>query len=148
MIEKGTIYERNDVNIILNAIRLLTRFLPFVFEKSANVDHNEIEEEVFWKIDETNGLAYGEKLCRVLKDLVFLPGFSVPIRKEPLKEHQKYQIWEVGIGYKETTILPASNLDSNRIEILRLFLTFLSSQLYLKPSKLHGVNVFHSNRSS
>lgn len=133
--EKGSVAQVSEKNLILNCIRILTRFLPFVFEKSTGPEDHRFEHELFWEAEKDTGLIYGEKLCEIIKSMTFLPGFSVPLYGRSNKLSDDYPIWKSGIGDNETKRDSSPDLYSNRIELLRLILVLLSPQLYDDASK-------------
>jgi hypothetical protein len=133
---KGSATEVSEKNLILNCIRILTRFLPFVFEKSTGPEDRQLEHGIFWEAEKDTGLIYGEKLCDIIKSIAFLPGFSVPLSNRSNKLSEDYPIWKPGIGNKEMRGESSPDLYSNRIELLRLILVLLSPQLYDDAGKL------------
>lgn len=145
----------------LNCIRILTRIIPFIYE-AENLE--QWEEKFFWGArrkrslqkstsagevlfdesapigdHETDGSEYhevkplAEELIDTLVDLLFFPDFTLP--KSPGKKNQvTLTIWQSGVG---STRSPASNqeIDSKKMEILRLLLTIASKSMYKPASK-------------
>ncbi|KAL9123948.1 MAG: hypothetical protein Q9217_006676 [Psora testacea] len=145
----------------LNCIRVLTRILPFIYEDEKL---ERWQDEVFWrkrrgsrhgKTEVLFGASHGEQdeepkeeeyaplgeeLVNTLVDLLFYVGFTVP-PAERSKNRVTYAIWQKGVGC--TTAMGASSeMESNRIEVLRLLLTLSSKALYMPAHVLpvKGVN--------
>ena len=138
----------------LNCIRVLTRVLPFVYEDE-KLDG--WEDKLFWKkrrrwrdwdkaevlFDETpkeqneepKGDRYeelkplAEELIDTLVDLLFFVGFTVP-PTDRSKKKVSYAIWQKGVGCT-ITMSATKEMESNRIEVLRLLLTLSSKSLYM-----------------
>ncbi|KAK0626617.1 high-temperature-induced dauer-formation protein [Immersiella caudata] len=144
----------------LNCIRVLTRVLPFVYEKESLQDW---EERFFWgsrrrktrkssiasevlfdgaqdapprtpveEYEEVRPLA--EELIDTLVDLLFFSDLTVP--KQP-QGHPKvsYAIWQSGVGCN-ASIPTTKEHEGNRCEILRLLLTLAGQSMYMSPSIL------------
>ncbi|CCH45744.1 hypothetical protein BN7_5330 [Wickerhamomyces ciferrii] len=75
----------------------------------------------------------GENLIHILVDLLFTRGFTL-IKNDVLGVG--FKIWEVGIGSNGKYSNPTPELDSNRLEVLRLILTLSSQGLYIQPTKI------------
>ncbi|KAH8888891.1 hypothetical protein GQ53DRAFT_724317 [Thozetella sp. PMI_491] len=145
----------------LNCVRVLTRVLPFVYEKDAL---QAWEENFFWgqrrKRTRTSALAtevlfdeaqedqtkaqseeefedakpLAEELVDTLVDLLFFSDLTVP--KQPHgKPKVSYAIWQSGVGCN-ATIPTTREHESNRCEILRLLLTLVSQSMYMSPNVL------------
>lgn len=144
----------------LNCIRVLTRILPFVYEKESL---QQWEDELFWaplrrrtrnssianevlfdggqdaqpktpaeEFEDAKPLA--EELIDTLLDFLFFSDLTVP--KAPHgKPKVTYAIWQSGVGCN-TSIPTTREHESNRCEILRLLLTLASKSMYLSPSVL------------
>ncbi|KAL1836647.1 hypothetical protein VTJ49DRAFT_4822 [Mycothermus thermophilus] len=144
----------------LNCIRVLTRLLPFLYEKESL---RQWEDRLFWSprrrptrkaiianevlfdgaqdpqskdptedYEEAKPLA--EELIDTLLDLLFFSDLTVP--KAPHgKPKVTYAIWQSGVGCN-TSIPTTREHESNRCEILRLLLTLASQSMYLSPSVL------------
>ena len=138
----------------LNCIRVLTRILPFVYEEEKLEGW---EEAVFWekrrrkkvggrpevlfgegdteKHSDDNQDEYedfrplGEELLDTLVDMLFLVGFTVP-RSDRSRNRVTFAIWERGIG-GSTSLNATKEMESNRVEVVRLMLTLASKSLYL-----------------
>ena len=136
-------------------MRVLTRILPFLYE----ADHLEVwEDKFFWAkrkrkskgqaakpevlFDESQNeepnkeiehfedvRPLGEELVDTLVDMLFYVGFTLPVT-ERSRNKVTYAIWQKGVGSNNS--MPTSNqLESNRIEVLRLLLTLSSKSLYM-----------------
>ena len=146
----------------LNCIRVLTRILPYVYEDDKLEGW---EEAIFWEkrrrrksgarveilFDETmkdRGLEeegfeevgpLGEELIDTLVDLLFFVGFTVP-STDRSKNKVTYAIWQPGVG--STTAMSATKeMESNRIEVLRLLITLSSKSLYMPAHLLAAKGV-------
>lgn len=144
----------------LNCVRVLTRVLPFVYEKEAL---QQWEEELFWtsrrKPTRTSSIAnevlfdgvqdpqskppaeefedakpLAEELIDTLLDLLFFSDLTVPQAPQG-KPKVTYAIWQSGVGCN-TSIPTTREHESNRCEILRLLLTLASHSMYLSPNVL------------
>lgn len=72
---QSTLITKENLTRLLNAIRLLTRILPFLFE----LDQNNVQDpfyNMFWIVDE--GVNAGMKLVQNVVKLLFLRGFTLP----------------------------------------------------------------------
>jgi len=147
----------------LNCIRVLTRILPFIYEKEAL---REWEYRVFWsprrrktrkasiasEVLFDGGAAdadgniktpaedyeevkpLAEELIDTLLDFLFFSELTVP--KAPHgKPKVTYAIWQSGVGCN-TSIPTTKDHENNRCEVLRLLLTLASQSMYLSPSVL------------
>ncbi|KAL2163109.1 hypothetical protein VTH06DRAFT_6945 [Thermothelomyces fergusii] len=146
----------------LNCIRVLTRVLPFVYEKEPL---QQWQDELLWSprrrpagqattgasevifdggatdapprpssrdVEDAKPLA--EELIDTLLDLLFFSDFTVP-KAPPGKAKVTYAIWQSGVGCN-ASIPTTREHESNRSEILRLLLTLASHSMYLAPSVL------------
>lgn len=75
----------------------------------------------------------GQLLVATLADLMFTREFT--LEKTGVKGAD-YKMWEVGIGYNGKYETPNPELDSNRLEVLRLLLTLTSQTLFRTPSNV------------
>ncbi|KAK9469541.1 high-temperature-induced dauer-formation protein-domain-containing protein [Lipomyces arxii] len=116
----------------LNCMRILTRVLPFIFEKP---ELAQWRDELFWRqaIDEDDERPLGATLVDTLTDFLFLPGFSLPLACG-MDSTVAYTIWETGIG-STTPVGTNHQFESNKIETLRTILTITSEAMY-HPSSL------------
>ncbi|KAK3944972.1 high-temperature-induced dauer-formation protein-domain-containing protein [Diplogelasinospora grovesii] len=146
----------------LNCIRVLTRILPYIYEKESlqpweerffwgqrrkrtrkaaiatEVLFDESQEEVREAIptgDEfEDAKPLAEELIDTLIDLLFFSDLTVP--KQPHgRPKVSYAIWQSGVGCN-ATIPTTKEHESNRCEILRLLLTLTSQSMYMSPSVL------------
>jgi len=62
----------STVKETLNAVRILSRCLPFMLET------DELSDLIFWTENEDNSSTTGEKLLHAVFSLLFLPGFTIP----------------------------------------------------------------------
>lgn len=144
----------------LNCIRVLTRVLPFIYEKESLQDWDErffwgnrrrrtrtasIASEVIFdnaddapprtpaeEYEEVRPLA--EELIDTLIDLLFFSDLTVP-RQQHGKPKVSYAIWQSGVGCA-ASIPTTKEYESNRCEILRLLLTLAGQSMYMSPSVL------------
>ncbi|KAI9686753.1 MAG: hypothetical protein M1822_002812 [Bathelium mastoideum] len=150
----------------LNCIRVLTRLFPYIYE----VDNlEEWEERFFWGarrkrtrrgqirktevlFDESNedqikdspepefeeAKPLAEELIDTLVDLLFFAEFTLP--KGSSKNKVTYAIWQSGVGCNNP-IGTSTQLENNRMEILRLLLVMTSKSMYMSPSEILLSNV-------
>jgi len=144
----------------LNCIRVLTRVLPFIYEKESLQPW---EERFFWgqrrKRTRTSSIAsevlfdgvqdtqprspveefeevrpLAEELIDTLIDLLFFSDLTVP--KQPHgRPKVSYAIWQSGVGCN-ASIPTTKEHEGNRCEILRLLLTLAGQSMYMSPSLL------------
>lgn len=161
--------ERHPSRHALNCIRVLTRIIPFLYEAehletwrdrffwqsptSADSAEDDEKTEVLFegandgqsppqkKPDQKRKKPLGEELIDTLIDLLFYVNFTLP-RNEKAKNRVTYSIWESGVGCTVTTE-SSKELESNRVEVLRLLLTLSSEALYLSPSRIG--RIFHDS---
>lgn len=139
----------------LNCVRVLTRILPFIYEDE-KLDG--WEDAFFWekrrkrKTRETSEVLFdesrrdtsqepwtspdyedvrplGEELVDTLIDLLFYVGFTIP-SSDRSRNKVTYAIWQKGVGCT-TAMNGTKEMESNRIEVLRLLLTLTSKSLYM-----------------
>jgi len=129
---------------IINAVRLLYRFIPVAFE-----DQGKFCEDLFWQ---SAPLAPGGPqrvplaitLLDTVMALLFLPGFTLnefaaaPPSLAQLRQRRNAvlplaNIWEAGVGTTDTFPSDATHVTA-RIEVLKLLLCCLSSSMYHRPS--------------
>ncbi|CDK24226.1 unnamed protein product [Kuraishia capsulata CBS 1993] len=130
----------------LNCIRLLTKLVPFLYE-----DHTLAEDErtLFWtqaKASSSSPQAeaeadsddtpLGARLVFACVDLLFTANFTVPKARVELANTVDLSIWEPGIGLSGKFQQPRVEIDSNRLEVLRLLLVLCSQCLYETPPQL------------
>ena len=91
-----------------------------------------------------------ERLISLAVDLLFVQGFTLPLKAQSGNSKVAYTIWENGIG--STVSLSASReCDSNRSEVLRFLLVLLSKTLYIPSNAYSGfsdgqpVNRWHAH---
>lgn len=148
----------------LNCIRILTRVLPFIYEK------DELEgwqDKFFWAarrrrraevlFDETNTqdetvptspIAGGEfeaapplmeELIDTLIDLLFCSGFTLPLSISS-KAKVTFAIWQSGVGCN-TPVGTTKEFESNKIETLRLLLAITSKAVFMPASSLSLMHI-------
>ena len=142
----------------LNCIRILTRLLPFLYE-AENLDtwedkffwsarrkrtkkggqqkstvlfdtehpDQEVEEEENEDFEDAKPLA--EDLLDALVDMLFYTGFTLPI-VERSRTKVTYSIWQTGVGCNTPTSV-TKEMENNRMEVLRLLITFSSKSMYM-----------------
>ena len=147
----------------MNCIRVLTRLLPYLYEKESLSPWEErffwgtrrrrtrkaviANEVIFDEAQDDNSDAADEKqqefedakplaeeLIDTLVDLLFFAGFTVT----PLPNGQSkvtYAIWQSGVGCN-SAVATTKEFESNRCEILRLLLTLASQSMYMAPASL------------
>ncbi|KAI5461393.1 high-temperature-induced dauer-formation protein [Mariannaea sp. PMI_226] len=145
----------------LNCIRVLTRILPFLYEKESL---GSWEETFFWgqrrrrtrqsaianevlfdeakeeengkpessEFEDTKPLA--EELIDTLVDLLFFSELTLP-RQTNGRSKVTYAIWQSGVGCN-TAVATTKEYESNRAEILRLLLTLSGQSMYMTAGVL------------
>lgn len=144
----------------LNCIRVLTRVLPYIYEKESL---DPWEERFFWGqrrkrtrnasiatevifdgandeqpktpvVEYEDARPLAEELIDTLIDLLFFSDLTVP--KQPHgKPKVNYAIWQSGVGCN-ASIPTTKEHESNRCDILRLLLTLASRSMYMSASVL------------
>ncbi|CBQ69881.1 conserved hypothetical protein [Sporisorium reilianum SRZ2] len=116
-------------------------------DKSGAMDHPLSEKEndkpESQDDDEPIPVALGERLVRLVVDLLFCSGFTLPWTEDQLEDatstappkRVNYSIWEAGVG--SSVDLPGTTRFhvSNRVEVLRLLLVVLSKSIYIPANK-------------
>ncbi|KAK4680249.1 hypothetical protein QC764_211420 [Podospora pseudoanserina] len=144
---------------VLNCVRVLTRVLPYIYEKESLQDW---EDSFFWAprrkrsrkssiasevlfdgadgVPKTPVVEYedakplAEELIDTVTDLLFFSDLTVT--KVPNgKPKVTYSIWQTGVGCT-VPIATTKEHESNRCEILRLLLTLTSKSMYLSLATL------------
>ncbi|ODA79768.1 hypothetical protein RJ55_05362 [Drechmeria coniospora] len=146
----------------LNCIRILTRLLPYLYEKESLASW---EERFFWgarrkktrkasiaaevlfdgaqdnkPIPNPDAEEYedakplGEELIDTLIDLLFYSELTIP--RQP-RGHPKvsYAIWQSGVGC-HNAVATTKEYENNRCEILRLLLALAGQSMYIAPNVL------------
>ncbi|KAK3196073.1 hypothetical protein K4F52_000941 [Lecanicillium sp. MT-2017a] len=152
---------------LLNCVRVLTRILPYLYEKESL---NTWEEQFFWstrkkktrkasianevlfdeakgdKQDGTEDDEYFEEvpplaieLLDTLVDLLFFSDFTIP-KQQHGRPKVTYAIWQSGVGCN-AAIATTKEFESNRCEVLRLILAFAGRSLYETSGTLPQVGV-------
>ncbi|KAH7209385.1 high-temperature-induced dauer-formation protein-domain-containing protein [Fusarium oxysporum] len=144
----------------LNCIRVLTRILPYLYEKESLSDweqqffwaqrrkrtrHGAIANEILFdeaqeverktqtaEFEEVKPLA--EELVDTLVDLLFFSDLTLP-RQPNGRPKVSYAIWQSGVGCN-TAVATTKEYESNRSEILRLLLTLSGQSLYMTAGVL------------
>jgi hypothetical protein len=146
----------------LNCIRVLTRILPYLYEKDSLGSWEDrffwgtrrkrtrravISNEVLFDGDENDKVEtpseqenfeeakpLAEELIDTLVDLLFFANLTLPPQQNG---HSKvtYAIWQSGVGCN-TTVATTKEYESNRSEVLRLLLTLAGQSMYMTPSVL------------
>lgn len=150
---------------ILNCVRILTRLLPYVYEaeyleswednffwsvrrKRIRPPNQEGQEaDVLFDgaatepVDTTQGnegdfaevKPLAEELIDALLDLLFYTDFTLPkIMSE--KPKVVFSIWQSGVGCN-TAVGTSAEIESRRMEVLRLLLTLTSKSMYTSASE-------------
>lgn len=153
---------------VLNCVRVLTRVLPYLYEKD---ELHQWEEKLFWtprrkltrkasispnvlfdgakaEAQQDQPPAEGkyedakplmEELIDTLCDLLFYEGFTIPAVSHG-KKKVSYVIWQSGVGCN-TPVGTTKECESNRSEVLRLLLTVISKGMYMGANMLPVVGV-------
>ncbi|KAI9149329.1 Ubp5-interacting protein [Paramyrothecium foliicola] len=146
----------------LNCVRVLTRLLPYLYEKDSLASW---EERFFWGIrrkrsrkavianevlfdeaqedkDESNtekdnfeeAKPLAEELIDTLVDLLFFSDLTLPPQPNG-RPKVSYAIWQSGVGCN-TAVATTKEYESNRCEILRLLLTMAGQSMYMTAGVL------------
>ncbi|KAK1835781.1 high-temperature-induced dauer-formation protein-domain-containing protein [Podospora conica] len=144
----------------LNCIRVLTRVLPYIYEKESL---DPWEERFFWGqrrkrtrnasiatevifdgandeqprtpvVEYEDARPLAEELIDTLIDFLFFSDLTVP-RQPHGKPKVSYAIWQSGVGCN-ASIPTTKEHESNRCDILRLLLTLASRSMYMSASVL------------
>ncbi|KAM0204795.1 hypothetical protein ACHAPA_001111 [Fusarium lateritium] len=144
----------------LNCVRVLTRILPYLYEKESLADW---EQQFFWaqrrkrtrqaaianeilfdeaqeaerkadttQYEEVKPLA--EELVDTLVDLLFFSDLALP-RQQNGRPKVSYAIWQSGVGCN-TAVATTKEYESNRSEILRLLMTLAGQSMYMTAGVL------------
>jgi hypothetical protein len=146
----------------LNCVRILTRILPYLYEKETL---SQWEERFFWgnrkkrtrkavisneilfdgahqdkseakseedEFEDAKPLA--EELIDTLVDLLFFSDLTIPPQQKG-RPKVTYAIWQSGVGCN-TAVATTKEYESNRSEILRLLLTLAGQSMYMTASVL------------
>ncbi|KAG6041125.1 hypothetical protein E4U41_005928 [Claviceps citrina] len=151
----------------LNCIRVLTRLLPYLYEKESLAAW---EQRFFWgtrrkrtrravianevlfdeaeverqKIkartdDYEEAKPLAEELIDTLIDLLFFSGLTIP-RQPHGHDKVTFAIWQSGVGCN-TTVSTTKEFESNRAEILRLLIALAGQSMYSTPGVLTQTGV-------
>ncbi|KAM3429368.1 hypothetical protein NHJ13734_008193 [Beauveria thailandica] len=146
----------------LNCVRVLTRVLPYLYEKEFL---HPWEEQFFWGSrkrrtrqaaianevlfdesrddkEETEGnkthfedaKPLAEELLDTLVDMLFFSEFTIP-KQQPGRPKVTYAIWQSGVGCN-TAVPTTKEFESNRCELLRLILALAGRGLYMSSPTL------------
>lgn len=138
IVKQSQDFDATVLSDVLNCLRILTRFLPYIFELDSQSEIGQKFHTLFWK-HKDGGECRASVLVRNVVELLFYRGFTLPeITSDKPGVH--YVIWFKGIGTDQT---PPESLaiNNNRAEVLRIVLTLLSNQLYVPP---HEVLLFEN----
>ncbi|MCJ1313191.1 hypothetical protein MMC25_006868 [Agyrium rufum] len=92
---------------------------------------DEADNEDVW--EDSKPLA--EDLIDALIDLLFYAGLTLPLT-ERLKTKVTYAIWQTGVGCNTQLQGVTREMESNRLEVLRLLLAFASKGMYMSAAAL------------
>ena len=116
----------------LNAIRLLTRLTPLLYEDTEWIGfyHSKIPAG---DGDGIEAKTLAEDIIETAIELLFTPGMGAHY-SAPIGESSLDCIWEAGVGVLHSPPSDAT-LDTNRTELLRLMVTLASETLYQPPAR-------------
>lgn len=152
----------------LNCIRVLTRLLPYIYEAD---QLEQWEEAFFWETkhpaqqkqhgkdrevlfdgqqtdapesdppaaEEDDDRPLGAELIDTLVDLLFYTGFTIP-QSSSAGDNVRRAIWQSGVGCNNP-VGSTKELESNRMEVLRLLLTLTSKSMYTSASMKYPQSV-------
>lgn len=146
----------------LNCVRVLTRILPYLYEKESL---HQWEEKFFWGArrkrtrqsavaaevlfdeatadkEESGGekepfedaKPLAEELLDTMVDMLFYSEFTIP-KQPPGRAKVTYAIWQSGVGCN-TAVPTTKEFESNRCELLRLILALAGRGLYMNSPTL------------
>lgn len=146
----------------LNCVRVLTRILPYLYEKELL---HPWEEKFFWGtrkrrtrqaaianevlFDESAGdkenteddkevfedaKPLAEELLDTMVDMLFFSEFTIP-KQQPGRPKVTFAIWQSGVGCN-TAVPTTKEFESNRCELLRLILALAGRGLYMSSPTL------------
>jgi hypothetical protein len=146
----------------LNCVRVLTRLLPYLYEKDSlgawderffwgtrrkRSRRSQVANEVlFDEAQEDKRLAspvtdefedaqpLAEELIDTLTALLFFSGFTIPPQQQG-RPKVTYAIWQSGVGCN-TAVATTKEYESNRCEVLRLLLALAGQSMYMNPAVL------------
>lgn len=100
-----------------------------LFDEATPVTQNEEQPET--EFEEAKPLA--EELIDTLIDLLFCSDFTIP--RIQGKKKVSFSIWQSGVGCN-TAVASTPEMESRRMEVLRLLLTLTSKSMYTPTSML------------
>mmetsp|Transcript_19013 Transcript_19013/g.31170 ORF Transcript_19013/g.31170 Transcript_19013/m.31170 type:complete len:747 (-) Transcript_19013:439-2679(-) len=127
------ILEKGDEKtpLLINAIRLLTRVIPFILEDN----EDGLEDRLLW--GSVSGVCLATRLMNAVSRVCFLPNFTIaPIPKKAAVATEgavnESLVWANGVHIHKASS-SWSALDRNRVEVLRLLLVMGCQTLYFLP---------------
>ena len=123
-------FVKTTIEKLNNAVRILVRVLPFVFEDRGYNWKQELFSQPL--PGSASNKTVAEELVDSLYLLLFLPSYTLPPNAVKRKDGTYFIIWEAGIAAK---VAPPSTveIDNNRFEVLKLLLVLMSPVLYMNP---------------
>lgn len=135
----------NRNNKILNAVRILTRILPYIYQAEHLRDW---ERDFFWTAQHSTDRAQGfdhqnEKgeafesrelgavLIDCLMDYLFFPTLTQPARVDSMLKPTR-TVWQSGIGSNRGSGMTKDH-EKAALEIVRLLLVLASRSMYIPP---------------
>lgn len=131
----GEGFDRTQILQLSNAVRVLVRVLPFVFEDRGYNWKQELFNQPL--AGSSSGKTLAEELVDAIYILLFLPGFTLAPNVTKRKDGTYFIIWMEGIAAKmapPTTV----EIDTCRTEVLKLFLVLMSPVLFMTSSELRA----------
>ena len=143
---------QNRNSKILNAVRILTRVLPYIYQAEHLRDW---EENFFWTQNhdqniyadgadgrdseqekpkpEFDGLPLGAVLIECLLDYLFFPTLTQPPRADGTLKPTR-TVWQSGIGSNRGSGMNKEH-EKAALEVLRLLLVLASRSMYIPPGQ-------------
>ena len=122
---------KKNLKQTMNAVRLLTRLTPLVYEDSEWVGfyHSKIPSQ---DNDGVENRTLADKLVEIIIELMFCPGIGAH-HSVSKSDSAVEAIWEAGVGI---LVSPPSDstLENTRCELIRLLITLSSETLYTEPA--------------
>lgn len=88
-----------------------------------------------WETESDDQKPLAEQLLDAALELLFCPGLTIPRVQGSESGQPVYAIWETGVG-SSTPLATSHELQSNKVEVLRLLLTLISDTMYRPPNKV------------
>ncbi|ODQ64436.1 hypothetical protein NADFUDRAFT_61285 [Nadsonia fulvescens var. elongata DSM 6958] len=129
--EKDFFWNKTRPRIILTLDPIAS---TLTHQRGADGPKTKIEYKVPDPIDGIHK-SLGELLVETCSELLFFPGFTLPMSSQRAGDTSPQTIWEMGIGCTYA-LSPSEEIEHNRLELLRLLITLSSTCLYTPTIQL------------